>query len=61
MRPIDFKESNSILTKPQNMTDEECSSLNIYTDGTECISCWKLSFKDRIMALFIKQKEGDKK
>ena len=23
------------------MTDEECGSLHIYTDGKQCISCWE--------------------
>ena len=52
MKPIKFKEANKNLLKPQNMTDEECSSLWVYTDSKECISCWKMSFKQRLSALF---------
>lgn len=52
MKPIKFKEANKNLLKPQNMTDEECSSLWVYTDGKACISCWKMSFKQRLSALF---------
>jgi len=33
------------------MTDDECGSLAIFTDGNISISCWKLSFKDRIKIL----------
>ena len=33
------------------MTDKECSSLKVYTDGEVCISCWKLSLKERVKAL----------
>ena len=51
MKPIKFKEANKNLLKPQSMTDEECSSLWVYTDGEQCISCWKMNWKQRIMAL----------
>ena len=51
MKPIKFAEANKNLLKPQNMTDEECSSLWVFTDGKQCISCWKLSFKRRLSAL----------
>lgn len=51
MKPIKFKEMNSELKKPCNMTDEECSSLYLYTDNEKCISCWKLSFKEKLKAL----------
>ena len=50
MKPIKFKEANKNLLKPSSMTDEECSSLWVHTDGKECISCWKLTFVDRIKA-----------
>lgn len=51
MKPIKFKEANKNLLKPQSMTDDECSSLWVYTDGEQCISCWKMNWKQRIMAL----------
>lgn len=43
MKPIEFKEQNRTLGKPEGMTDEECSSLPVYANGSECISCWQLS------------------
>ena len=52
MKPIKFKEANKTLTKPDDMTDEECSCLPVLTDGTECLSCWKMSWKERLSALF---------
>lgn len=52
MKPIDFKESNKVLLKPSNMTDEECSSLPVYTDGKQCISLWKIGILKRIKLLF---------
>lgn len=51
MKPIKFKEANKNLLKPQSMTDDECSGLWVYTDGEQCISCWKMNWKQRIMAL----------
>ena len=59
MKPIEFKKqvpenyvSNyGLLTKPKNMTDEQCSSLPVYAENGVCTSCWKLSFKERLNAL----------
>ena len=51
MKPIKFEEANKNLLKPNSMTDEECSSLWVYTNGYECISCWKLTLKQRLSAL----------
>jgi len=33
------------------MTEEECGSLWVYTDGKQCVSCWRLTFKERLLAL----------
>ena len=52
MNPIKFPEANKNLLKPKNMTDEECGSLWVYSDGEQCISCWKMTFKQRLSALF---------
>ena len=52
MKPIKFKQANKNLLKPDSMTDEECSSLWVFTDGGQCVSCWKLSWKQRLAALF---------
>ena len=52
MKAIKFKYANRNLQKPQNMTDEECSSLWVFTDTKMCVSCWKLNWKERLSALF---------
>lgn len=52
MKPIKFNQANKNLLKPNSMTDDECSSLWVYTDGNQCISCWKMNWKQRINALF---------
>lgn len=51
MKPINFREANKILARPKNMTDEECRALPIHTDGDACLSCWKMSFFERLKAL----------
>lgn len=51
MKPIDFEQVNKILQKPASMTDAECSSLRVFTDGQQCISCWQLSWKERLSAV----------
>ncbi len=52
MECIDFKDANKTLLKPDSMTDEECGSLRVYTDGKHCVSCWKPSWKERLSLLF---------
>ncbi len=51
MEPMKFDESNKDLLKPQGMTDEECGSLPVWTNGKECISCWKMNWRERLSAL----------
>lgn len=50
MKPIDFAESNRTLMPPSGMNN--CKELRVFTDGNECISKWKLTFKERIAILF---------
>ncbi len=53
MTPIKFQESNKDLLKPVGMTDAECSSLPVFTDGKQCISLWQLTWKERFQVLFL--------
>lgn len=46
-----FPEASYSLGRPSNMTDDECGSLWVYNDGRTCISCWKLTWRDRLIAL----------
>jgi len=51
MKPIEFKGQNTIAAKDQ----PQYKSLPLYKATTiqgECISCWKLSFSERIRLLF---------
>lgn len=52
VRPIKFKESNRILTKPESITDKECESLHVFNDGEISVSCWQLSWKERLQVLW---------
>jgi len=52
MNPIDFPESNKNLLKPDGMTDEECGSLPVLTDGKICLSLWQPSWRERLSILF---------
>jgi hypothetical protein len=52
MEPIGFPQANRNLLKPEGMTDEECGSLPVFSDGRQCISLWQLSWKERFSALF---------
>lgn len=52
MKPIDFPQSTKVLQKPSTMSDNESSSLHVWNDGKQCVSCWKPTFKERMNILF---------
>ena len=53
MKPINFKQSNKVLGKPKNWNEKKpCASLPVNTYDGNCISCWKLSIKERMSILF---------
>jgi len=52
MEPIQFEQANKNLLKPTEMSDEECGSLPVFNDGTQCISLWKMTWRERLSALF---------
>lgn len=52
MKPKYFKQATKELQRPACMTDEECGSLPVYTDGHQCVSCWKPSIRERVRILF---------
>jgi len=52
MEPANFKQANKNLLKPEGMTDEECGSLPVFSDGRgKCISLWKMTWRERLSAL----------
>lgn len=52
MKPIKFKEQTGVLLKPPSMSVAECGSLPICREDNSYRSCWKMSFKERIVAMF---------
>ena len=52
MNPIDFPEKTITLSKPDTMTDEECSSLHIHRRDGMCISKWKGTWRERFAFFF---------
>jgi hypothetical protein len=52
MKPIDFPQSTKVLQKPSNMLNSECQPLPIWSDGKECVSCWRPTLKERFRILF---------
>ncbi len=52
MKPAEFTEQNKTLLRPPSMTDKECLSLPVFTDGRHCISLWQGSFRERVKFLF---------
>lgn len=52
MKPIKFKYQNAELQpSPHGHGSHNVSSLPIWTDGEQCVSCWKMSWRERIAAL----------
>ena len=52
MKPAKFEVVNLTYTRPENMTDEECGSLPVHQYERGIISCWKLSFCERVKVIF---------
>lgn len=54
MKPIEFKHANRVLLPPSkeysgNVTDVD--PLPVWTDDEQCVSCWRMSFRERLSAL----------
>ena len=52
MIPQYFPQRNKTLRKPDGMTDTECASLHVFTDGEICVSQWRASWRERLSILF---------
>jgi hypothetical protein len=51
MSPIEHRFANVTLNAPDGQEDE-VSPLPVYTDGKQCISCWRMNWRERLAALF---------
>jgi hypothetical protein len=55
MHPIPFPEQTVELKANPNQLEiagQPVGTLPIFTDGEQCISCWSLSFTERLKALW---------
>ena len=52
MKPIDFKQSTKVLQRSSEITDDGRASLHVWSDGMQCVSCWKPSLSERISLVF---------
>lgn len=53
MKPFKYPEADRCLTKPNGMTDDECESLWVATaQDNSTLSCWKMTWRERLSALF---------
>ena len=52
MKPTQFPESTKTLQRPDGMTEQECGPLPVYNDGTQSVSCWQMTWRERFSALF---------
>ena len=52
MKPAKFPEANKKLGPPKGMTKEQCGDLHTFSDGVHSVSLWKMSWRERIAALF---------
>ena len=46
MHAIGFGQANQILKPPAGMTQDQCTSLEVFSDGEYCISRWQLNDED---------------
>lgn len=51
MKPVEFEGYNAVLRKPSYMTDEECGSLPILRLDGFCISCWRMTWRERLKVI----------
>jgi hypothetical protein len=56
MKPIDFREADFTLRRPEGVPEEECCDLRVCrtSDGVHelVISCWRGSWRDRLRFLW---------
>lgn len=54
MKPVDFYGSNKALQPSGKVYSENVTGvapLPVWSDGEQCVSCWRMSFRERLSAL----------
>jgi hypothetical protein len=54
MKPFQFWRANKILMPPKGggVNSQDIAYLPVWTDGTQCVSCWRLTWRERLSVLF---------
>jgi len=52
MKPTRFPQQTVELRRPPSMTEGECGTLAVHSNGTHCISRWQPSLGERVRVLF---------
>jgi len=56
MKPVAFKGGTTTLLAPKGRQYSEnvagIDPLPVWTDGEQCVSCWKMSLRERLHILF---------
>lgn len=55
MHPVQFRHSNTTLQPNGVSSSKDVGSilpLPVFTNGEQCISCWRMSWRERLSALF---------
>lgn len=42
-KPVGFEGANFVFTAPPTMTPDECGDLEVFRNGNQIVSCWRLS------------------
>lgn len=50
LEPIDHEFANATLNAPAGC-ENDILPLRVYTDGQQCISCWQMTWRERLSAL----------
>lgn len=54
MRPVHFEHANKILQPSDRRYSDKVASISplpVWTDDERCVSCWKMSLRERLSAL----------
>ncbi len=52
LTPVDFKGANASMTKPEDWEEGSCNALPCYREQGIFLSCWRMGFLARVIALF---------
>lgn len=51
MKPCSFEGHTDVLLAPLETGGVDVASLPVWRDGTQCVSCWRLGWRERLSAI----------